>query len=78
MKISLAAIVVCLAVLGCQGQQETATAQRQGTLKMDNLTPQQQVEKVKSDPQIPEEYKKTFINSVQGQGSQPQQQSNGR
>jgi len=36
----------------------------QGTLGLDNLTPEQQIAKVQNDPQIPEQYKQTYINSI--------------
>jgi len=39
---------------------------------MDNLTPEQQIEKVQNDPQIPADYKQTFINSIRAkQGQAP-------
>lgn len=41
----------------------------QGTLQLDNLSPEQQIEKVKNDPQIPEQYKQTFINSIRAKAA---------
>src|ERR1700758_2763701 len=72
-SIAFAAIAVAILADGCHGNtQEGVPQARTGTLKMDNLTPDQQIAKVQNDPQIPEGYKQTFINSMRAkQGQAP-------
>lgn len=62
-------------VVGC-GQQSAMPADpstaTEGTLKMKGLTAEQQIEKVKNDPQIPDQHKQIFENSMKqkaGSGS---------
>ncbi|RYG24538.1 hypothetical protein EON82_10335 [bacterium] len=61
-------LVACAALaVGCgSGAQEkpASSGPVQGTLKLDELTPEQQIEKVRNDPSIPEQYKETYINSI--------------
>jgi hypothetical protein len=68
----IVALSTLLAATSCKNNQEGVPGPRAGTLKMDNLTPEQQIEKVQNDPQIPADYKQTFINSIRAkQGQAP-------
>ena len=51
------------AVIGC-GQKEVASGPSKGSLNLDGLTVDQQIEKVRNDKTIPDQYKETYINSL--------------
>jgi len=36
----------------------------QGTLGLENLSPEEQIKRVQSDKSIPDQYKQTYINSI--------------
>lgn len=60
-------ILVAFVVVGCNDssqQKPSQTGPVQGTLDLEKLTPEQQIEKIRNDPSIPEQYKETYINSV--------------
>ena len=68
----LAVFSALLGAAGCgKNNQEGVPGPRTGTLQMDNLTPEQQIEKVQNDPHIPPDYKQTFINSIKSKQGQP-------
>lgn len=79
MKQSITAILIasCLTtavLVGCGSESGGANrpvsgAPVQGTLGLDNLTPEQQIEKVQNDKSIPEQYKQTYINSIKAKAT---------
>ena len=63
-QLSISALcIVMWVVCGC-GQKQAASGPVEGTLKMDGLSIDQQIEKVRNDKTIPENYKETYINSL--------------
>jgi hypothetical protein len=74
MKTRFAILAVCaaLAMAGCSHEDASkASGPVAGTVQLDGLTPEQKIQKIQNDPQIPEQYKQTYINSVRGQMGQP-------
>lgn len=61
--------IVAGAVFGC-GQKQVASGPSQGTLGLESMTPEERIKKVQEDPQIPEQYKQTYINSQKAQAGQ--------
>jgi len=72
-RISSLLFAVCVAGLlaGCgPGGGEVRPANSgpvQGTLGLENMTPEQKIQKIQNDNSIPEQYKQTYINSVRAQ-----------
>lgn len=63
--------VLAVAVVGC-GQKNPPEA-RKSIDEFNKLTPEQQIEKIRNDPKIPDQYKEAYIRSQQaklGQGGQ--------
>jgi uncharacterized protein YcfL len=60
--------LAALILVGC-GSSDTAStnAPREGSMKLDNLSPDEKVKAVQDSNEIPEQYKQTYINSVQSQ-----------
>lgn len=56
-------------VCGC-GQDAASAANAKPTLNVEGLPIEQQIEKVRNDPSIPEQYKETYINSLKGKAGQ--------
>lgn len=61
--------MAALAILGC-GQKKPAPGPVAGTVNMEGLTLDQQIEKVRSDSTIPDQYKETYINSLKAKAGQ--------
>ncbi|HLO98244.1 MAG TPA: hypothetical protein VK171_06590 [Fimbriimonas sp.] len=60
--------LLALVVVGCgSSNSSTSNAPREGSMKLDNLPPDQKVKAVQDSNEIPEQYKQTYINSVQSQ-----------
>lgn len=69
MKSILFTGIVLLTLVGCGSDTAaTANAPREGSMKMDNLSADEKIQKVQNSNEIPEQYKQTYINSVQSQG----------
>ena len=56
--------VIASALYGCGSSEPAGGDVTKGTLGLQNLTPEEQIKKVEDDKSIPEEYKKTYINSI--------------
>ena len=56
-------LVLCAVTIGCSGGTKPAPAPA-GPADVSSLTPQQQIEKIQNDPNIPAQFKATAINSV--------------
>lgn len=55
-------------VVGCGSSDSTSSnAPREGSMKIDNLPPDEKVKAVQDSNEIPEQYKQTYINSVKSQ-----------
>lgn len=67
-------ITVCASMLilvGCgSGNGPAGDPPAQGTAKLDGLSTEEKIQKVQSDPQIPEQYKETYINSLKAKDGQ--------
>lgn len=61
--LSLALLVAALAA-GCGGGSEQAKAPSEGTVVRQDMTPEERIRRIQEDPNIPPEYKQTYINSV--------------
>ncbi len=72
-SILLAAALV--AACGCGRSSEESRAPSEGTVVRQNMTPEERIRKIQEDPNIPPEYKQTYINSVmaesQAKGNAP-------
>ena len=70
--LSLLLLACLLSAVGCgSGAQERPAnaGPVKGTLGLENLTPEQQIEKVRNDKTIPEQYKETYINSIRSKAA---------
>lgn len=72
---SLCVVAALLAAVGCGGSDQGAKAPSEGTVVQQNMTPEERIRKIQEDPNIPPEYKQTYINSVmaesQAKGNAP-------
>lgn len=61
--------MAALAIFGC-GKETPASGPVAGTVNMEGLTIDQQIEKIRSDKTIPDQYKETYINSLRAKAGQ--------
>lgn len=81
MKSILFVVLAGILLVGCNSQgamSDDPNARTEGSLKLNNLTPEQQIEKIRNDPKIPEGYKETYINSVRAKQGQAPVNANGQ